>query len=68
MSRHRRKFLFASCLPEEPAGLRRLNFKLEGPICEGSEFDFEGNVSPDMGGNFIELFAGSHHVDTKRTK
>ncbi len=68
MSRNRGEFLFASCLPEEPAGLRRLYFKLEGPICEGSEFDFKGNVSPDMGRNFIELFAEFHHVDTKRTK
>ena len=68
MPRNRCKFLFASGLPEEPTGFWRFEFELEGPVGEGSEFDFERNVSSYMGCNFIELFAEFHHVDTQRTK
>ena len=68
MPGNRSKLLFARSLTQEPARLGGLQLELEGPVSEGSELDLEGDVSPDVGRHFIELFAEFHHVDTERTQ
>jgi len=68
MARNWCKFLLSCCFFKEPAGLRRFNNEFEGTIGKGSEFNLERNVSSYVCGNFIELFAEFHHVDTKWTK
>jgi hypothetical protein len=68
MARNGCKLLSARSLLQKPAGLRWFDFELEGTVGEGSKFDLERDITPDVGGHFIELLAEFHHVDTKRTK
>ena len=56
------KLLLPCCLLQEPARLRWLYFEFESPVREGSQFDFHGHVSADVGCSLVELLAKLHHV------
>lgn len=64
MTGHRGKLVLARGFFEKPAGLWGFDLEFECAVGEGGEFDLEGHVAADMGGDFIELLAEFHHINS----